>query len=241
MGKRLVTCGSVSREEAASLLPFLSRRYPGRRTEIRGVTHQDPWLVFWIDPDGHFIDARDGHLRNPPRGRADILKDEPEYGGFLRGRVANYAGTVFIVVYCRADALELDLDRIQQFVSGVTEMPVPISDEALVISDNGDLYGRVADLVARADARAELNGSLHVTRDALHDDLVQALSLPAHYGRNLDALWDVLTGGLDLPLAVTWQGFGASQVHLGDYADEVLGVLRAAESEQVGLRVVLRD
>ncbi len=150
MGKRLLTCGSIPRSEAADKLPFLQAKYPGRRTEIRSITHTDPLLVFWISPEGDFIDARDGHLRNPPPEHRHILKDEPEYGGFLRGRVANYAGTVFVVVYCRADALRDDVVRVKQFASGVTQMPVPITQEALVISDNGDLYGSILDLMARA-------------------------------------------------------------------------------------------
>lgn len=150
MGKRLQTCGSIERSDAADLLPFLQAKYPGRRKEIRAITHTDPLLVFWITPQGAFLDARDGHIRNPPPGHRHILKDEPEYGGFLRGRVANYAGTFFLVVYCRADALVDDTVRIRQFASGVSQMPIPISPDTLVISDNGDLYGTVLDLVARA-------------------------------------------------------------------------------------------
>lgn len=149
LGRTLITTGSIPREDAAEHLPFLRRKFRGRRSEIRAITHQDPLLVFWIDPDGHFIDARDGHLRNPPPGSAHILRDEPEYGGFLRGRVANYAGSVFVAVYCRADALSDDLPRIRQFTSGVSQMPIPIPPDALVISDNGDLYGTVDDLFER--------------------------------------------------------------------------------------------
>ena len=149
LGKRLLTIGSMAREAATELLPFLQKKYPGRRTAIREITHRDPMLVFWISPEGQFLDARDGHLRNPPPGCAHILKDEPEYGGFLRGRVANYAGTVFVVVYCRADALAEDYDRVRQFVLGGQEMPIPTSDSSIVISDNGDLYGVASDLFAR--------------------------------------------------------------------------------------------
>jgi hypothetical protein len=150
MGKRLIGCGSIPRTDASDKLPFLQVKYPGRRTEIRSNTHTDPLLVFWIIPQGDFSDARDGHIRNPSPGHSHILKDEPEYGGFLRGRVANYAGIVFVVVYCRADALKNDSARISQFASGVSQMPIPIPQDALVISDNGDLYGSILDLMTRA-------------------------------------------------------------------------------------------
>ncbi len=140
--------GSVSRESAAEDLPFLEHGYRGRRAAIREVTHLCPELVFWISPSGEFIDARDGHLANPPKGRADILEDEPDYGGFLRGRVASYAGTQFVVVYCRADAL-VEGDAVTQFADGLARFPVPVAGSTLVISDNGDIYGTVEDVVGR--------------------------------------------------------------------------------------------
>ena len=105
MGKRLHTTGSISRDDAAVNPPFLSDRYSGRRTEIRRITHTDPELVFWISPEGNFIDARGAHLKNPPPGFDHILHDEPDYGGFLRGRVADYADQQFIAVYTRQGAL----------------------------------------------------------------------------------------------------------------------------------------
>jgi hypothetical protein len=39
--------------------------------------------------------------------------------------------------------------QIEQFVLGMEQMPIPIDDEALVISDNADVYGTVADLWKR--------------------------------------------------------------------------------------------
>ena len=38
-----------------------------------------------------------------------------------------------------------------------------------------------------------LNGKEMCSRQALHDHLKQQLNLPDYYGRNLDALWDLLT------------------------------------------------
>ncbi len=39
----------------------------------------------------------------------------------------------------------------------------------------------------------ELNGSAAISRDQLHDMLQERLELPEWYGRNLDALYDILT------------------------------------------------
>ena len=37
-----------------------------------------------------------------------------------------------------------------------------------------------------------VNGSRMTDRDEAHIELMQSLNLPAHYGKNLDALWDAL-------------------------------------------------
>ena len=39
-------------------------------------------------------------------------------------------------------------------------------------------------------------------KQAVHDILSRALALPEHYGRNLDALWDCLTGDLSVPCEI---------------------------------------
>jgi len=123
--------------------------YPGRRTSIREVTHRDPEFVFWIYPDGRLHDARRSHRDNVPKGFKHILADEPDYCGFLRGRVVRHDGHQLIVVYCRSEALAESGVQIEQFVLGLERMPIPIDDEAIVISDNADIYGTVADLWKR--------------------------------------------------------------------------------------------
>lgn len=145
----MVTTGSVSREQAAARFPFLAARFPGRRAAIREFTHRDPDFVFWIAPEGRLYDARDAHRKHVPRGYEHILNDPPEYGGFLRGRVASDGPDRLVVVYCREEALAMPGPKVDQFLKGLEQFPVPVEDEALVISDNGDLYGTVVDLRER--------------------------------------------------------------------------------------------
>lgn len=83
----MITLGSVSRDLAAERFGFLADRYRGRRAAIKEFTHAAPEFVFWIFPDGTLFDAKDAHRRNMPRGFESILDDEPDYGGFLRGRL----------------------------------------------------------------------------------------------------------------------------------------------------------
>jgi hypothetical protein len=146
----MITVGSVSRETASLKFPFLSSRFRGRRNAIKEFTHRDPDFVFWIFPDGRLFDAKDAHRRNLPRGFEHILDDEPEYGGFLRGRVASDGENQLVVVYCAEDALASSGPKITQLLSGLHELPIPLSVDALVVSDNGDIYGTVSDLESRS-------------------------------------------------------------------------------------------
>jgi hypothetical protein len=146
----MITVGSVSREEATRRFAFLAAKRSGRRKEIKECTHRDPDFVFWIYPDGRLHDARRSHRDNVPRGHEAILEDEPDYQGFLRGRVASLDGNQLVVVYCRAEVLACAGEKLDQLLAGLSQLPIPLQDQALVISDNGDLYGTVADLYQRA-------------------------------------------------------------------------------------------
>jgi hypothetical protein len=147
----VIAVGSVAREIATERFPFLAEHYPGRRTAIRDLTHRDPEFVFWIYPDGRLHDARRSHRDNVPKGYQHILADEPDYCGFLRGRVVRHDGHQLVVVYCRSESLAETGWQVGQFVIGLERMPIPIDDTALVISDNADIFGTVADLWKRSE------------------------------------------------------------------------------------------
>ncbi|MGF9715302.1 barstar family protein, partial [Paenibacillus naphthalenovorans] len=80
----------------------------------------------------------------------------------------------------------------------------------------------------------QLEGSHIKERQQLHDFLKKELQLPDTYGSNLDALWDCLTGWVRLPLTIRWIDPEASRRHLGEYADQLLDLLREAEQEVDG-------
>ncbi|MBI1290548.1 hypothetical protein GC173_04810 [bacterium] len=124
----------------------MSIRFRGRRKAIKELTHFAPDFVFWIYPDGRLHDARDAHRRHLPKGFGHILTDEPDYCGFLRGRVVSSQGWQLVVVYCRAEALCAGSSSIRQLLMGLEKIPVPLRPDAVVISDNADLYGTVTDL-----------------------------------------------------------------------------------------------
>ncbi len=157
----MITVGSIRRGDAAQRFDFLACRFPARRAAIREFTHRDPDFVFWISPEGKLFDARNSHLKNPPRGFEHILDDSPDYYGWLRGRVASHFEDQLIVVYCREEALAEANKQLAQFLRGLEQMPIRIGDEALVISDNGDIYGTLADLSERQiNYELDLNAAL---------------------------------------------------------------------------------
>ena len=145
----VITVGSVNREDASNQFEFLSKRFRGRRKAIKEFTHLSPDYVFWIYPDGMLFDAKDAHKKNYPRGHQHILDDEPDYCGFLRGRVASNYGPQLIVVYCRSEALAEAGPQLKQFLEGISQIPIPVDREALVVSDNADIYGTLVDLRKR--------------------------------------------------------------------------------------------
>lgn len=152
-GEHVITVGSVAREEIAQTFPFLDEKFSGRRKAIKALTHGRPDFVFWVFPDGRLHDARDAHARNVPKGYEHILGDEPDYGGFLRGRIVTSWGRQLIVVYCRAEALAVAGSALTQFLRGMRQIPVPLADDAVVISDNADIYGTLVDLEDRDQNR----------------------------------------------------------------------------------------
>lgn len=76
--------------------------------------------------------------------------------------------------------------------------------------------------------QVKLDGKRLQTREELHDFLQSELDLPAYYGRNLDALWDSLTGFVTLPLLVEWYHFEESKQRWGEYAQQVADVFQQA-------------
>jgi hypothetical protein len=58
-----------------------------------------------------------------------------------------------VVVYCRPEALAGSGPAVEQLLQGLDAAPIPIEHDALVVSDNADLYGTVADLRGRLLSR----------------------------------------------------------------------------------------
>lgn len=66
----------------------------------------------------------------------------------------------------------------------------------------------------------------------LHDLLQEELELPDYYGRNLDALWDCITGYIDLPVLFVWKNVEVSREKWGwEFVDSLVDLLEDAKKE----------
>ena len=65
----------------------------------------------------------------------------------------------------------------------------------------------------------------------IHAEIKNALNFPEHYGENLDALWDCLTGGIELSVCIKWSNYKASCHYLGEYAEKLRNVFEDAATE----------
>ena len=78
-----------------------------------------------------------------------------------------------------------------------------------------------------------LNGMNMTSREAAHDEIVRVLPVPDYYGRNLDALWDVVScmeGEILLDNAAAITGYG----------EKILSLLQEAGEENPRLTFTLQ-
>jgi ribonuclease inhibitor len=94
--------------------------------------------------------------------------------------------------------------------------------------------------VKRKVKKVRLSGASIGSLDEFYDELARGLPFPAHFGRNLDALWDVLTADLEGPLEIVWEDSAASRKSMGKDFPRISALLREAEKEREDLRVSFR-
>jgi len=82
-----------------------------------------------------------------------------------------------------------------------------------------------------------IDGSSIKSEYDFHCALAEALGVAAFYGRTLDALWDLLSVGVERPLMLRWANSYASRGHMGERLDKIVAVLERVkqQDEQFGL------
>jgi ribonuclease inhibitor len=77
-----------------------------------------------------------------------------------------------------------------------------------------------------------LNGSAIRSLDDLYDQLAGQLSLAENFGRNLDALWDVLSVDIAGPFEIIWKNANDSKKALGPDYERLLKLYKELEKER---------
>lgn len=77
-----------------------------------------------------------------------------------------------------------------------------------------------------------LDGAALKSLDDIYDRMAEDLAFLDYFGRNLDALWDVLTGDLPGPVQIELSGAGAARTAMGPKFDAFLEVLQQAAASR---------
>ena len=84
-----------------------------------------------------------------------------------------------------------------------------------------------------------LNGNAMTDRPAAHSHLVERLELPTWYGRNLDALYDVLTE-ICSDTEIILEDPAAVAEQLGKYGEALLSTMQEAAENNPHLTITLK-
>ncbi len=76
------------------------------------------------------------------------------------------------------------------------------------------------------------------SRKELYDLLEKKLKTPSYFGRNLDALHDVLSG---MKITLEIRKMAVLRESLGEYAEKFEAMLRATDAESENFRLVIKE
>jgi ribonuclease inhibitor len=75
--------------------------------------------------------------------------------------------------------------------------------------------------------------------DVFYDEIARQLAFPEHFGRNLDALWDILSADIEGPIEVVWENPDSSRLSMGRDFDRIVSVLKDVEKSRKDFRLRL--
>jgi ribonuclease inhibitor len=94
--------------------------------------------------------------------------------------------------------------------------------------------------VKRSTKKVKLAGKSIRSLEEFYGQIARKLRFPDHFGRNLDALWDVLTTDIRGPLELAWEDSEASKKSMGKDFEKVAALLRDVEKEREDFKVTFR-
>jgi len=91
--------------------------------------------------------------------------------------------------------------------------------------------------VKRSPKKVKLAGKSIRSLDEFYGEIAKKLRFPEHFGRNLDALWDVLTTDIKGPLELAWEDSELSKKSMGKDFEKVAALLRDVAKERKDFKV----
>ena len=89
--------------------------------------------------------------------------------------------------------------------------------------------------------RCRLEGTTIRSLENLYDQLSTRLTLPEHFGRNLDALWDVLSTEVEGPFEIEWANADHSKKSMGKDFDRAVRLLQKLKKERDDFKLKIQQ
>ena len=94
--------------------------------------------------------------------------------------------------------------------------------------------------VKRPMKKVKLAGKAIRSLDEFYGEIAKKLRFPDYFGRNLDALWDVLTTDVKGPVELAWEDSEASKKSMGKDFEKVATLLGDVGKEREDFKVSFR-
>jgi ribonuclease inhibitor len=91
--------------------------------------------------------------------------------------------------------------------------------------------------VKRSTKKVKLPGKTIRSLDEFYEEIARKLRFPDYFGRNLDALWDVLTTDVKGPVELAWEDSEVSKKSMGKDFEKVAALLRDVVKEREDFKV----
>ncbi|MEN6621244.1 MAG: barstar family protein [Smithella sp.] len=89
--------------------------------------------------------------------------------------------------------------------------------------------------------RCILDGRDIGSLDDFYDQISPQLQLPDYFGRNLDALWDVLSTDIEGSFEIVWKNYEDSEKSMGKDFERVVKLLKDLEKERDDFQFVMEN
>ena len=211
---------------------------------LRGGTEMDEWI---------YIDVDFGKCKRVQELHEE-LKQKLELPDFYGCNYAALWDSITGIMYTPAYVTIHGVDEVPQELRSTVDKMIEIFRRAEAMY--GDIRVQVGEerlgrMVSPFHLRGgtEMDEWIHIDLDfgkckraqELHEELKQKLELPDFYGRNLDALWDSITGIMYTPACVTIHGVDKAPQDLRSTVDKMIEIFRRAEAMYGDVRVQVAE